>query len=73
MILEISVFAVALFMALVALLTWKHRRDEIAARLSRGLQGYVTHRGNDWPLPGTRPLHIDSPRMPQMWTPVKTC
>jgi hypothetical protein len=41
MLLEITFFAVTLFLALVALMNWKHRRDEIAARLNRGLRGYV--------------------------------
>jgi hypothetical protein len=34
-------FAVTFFLALAALLNWKHRRDVVAARLNRGLRGYV--------------------------------
>ena len=38
---EIAYFAVLMFLALAALIKWKHRRDETAARLRRGLCGYV--------------------------------
>jgi hypothetical protein len=38
---EIVYFAVLLFLALAALIKWKRRRDETAARLKRGLCGYV--------------------------------
>ena len=39
---EITFFSVTLFLALAALLTWKHRRDAMQARLNKGLRGYVT-------------------------------
>ncbi len=42
---EITYFAVALFLALVALIKWKHRRDTIAERLKRGLRGYIAGEG----------------------------
>jgi len=42
---EITFFSVALFLALVILLTWKHRRDAMHARLNKGLRGYVAKRG----------------------------
>lgn len=38
---EIAYFAVLMFLALASLITWKRRRDETAARLRRGLCGYV--------------------------------
>ena len=38
---EIVYFTVLMFLALAALIKWKHRRDETAARLRRGLCGYV--------------------------------
>ena len=38
---EIAYFAVLMFLALAALIKWKRRRDETAARLRRGLCGYV--------------------------------
>jgi hypothetical protein len=38
---EIIYFTVTLFLALTMLINWKRRRDEIAARLNRGLSGYV--------------------------------
>ncbi len=38
---EIVYFAVLMFLALAALIKWKRRRDETAARLRRGLCGYV--------------------------------
>jgi hypothetical protein len=38
---EIIYFTVTLFLALTMLIKWKRRRDEIAARLNRGLSGYV--------------------------------
>jgi hypothetical protein len=42
---EITFFSVALFLALAILLTWKHRRDAMHARLTKGLRGYVANRG----------------------------
>ena len=41
---EITFFSVALFLALAMLLTWKHRRDAMHARLTKGLRGYVAKR-----------------------------
>jgi hypothetical protein len=38
---EITYFTVTLFLALLTLIKWKRRRDLIAARLNRGLRGYV--------------------------------
>jgi hypothetical protein len=38
---EIAFFTGNLFFALVVLIKWKRRRDVIAARLNRGLCGYV--------------------------------
>jgi hypothetical protein len=38
---EIVYFTGTLFLALVMLIKWKRRRDLIAARLNRGLSGYV--------------------------------
>lgn len=38
---EITYFTVTLFLAIAALIYWKHRRDVVAARLNRGLAGYV--------------------------------
>ena len=38
---EITYFTVTLFLALATLIKWKRRRDMIAARLNRGLRGYV--------------------------------
>jgi len=38
---EIIPFGIAMFFALTALYKWKRRRDLIAARLNRGLRGYV--------------------------------
>jgi hypothetical protein len=38
---EIVYFAVLMFLALATLIAWKRRRDETAARLNRGLCGYV--------------------------------
>jgi hypothetical protein len=39
---EIVYFSVAMFLALATLIKWKRRRDVIAARLNRGLRGYVS-------------------------------
>ena len=41
---EIAYFTVTLFLALVVLIKWKRRRDLIAARLNRGLSGYIAAR-----------------------------
>ena len=41
---EIAYFTVTLFLALTALIQWKQRRDLVAARLNRGLAGYVATR-----------------------------
>ncbi len=43
---EIVYFGATLFLALVALSMWKHRRDVAAARVNRGLRGYVAAKGN---------------------------
>ena len=43
---EITFFSVTLFLALAVLLTWKHRRDAMHARLNRGLRGYVASGGS---------------------------
>ena len=41
---EIAYFTISLFLALVALIQWKRRRDMISVRLNRGLRGYVATR-----------------------------
>jgi hypothetical protein len=41
---EMVYFAVTLFLALAALIQWKLRRVVAAARLKRGLAGYVAAR-----------------------------
>ena len=38
---EIVYFSVMLFVALAVLIAWKRRQDVNAARLNRGLRGYV--------------------------------
>jgi hypothetical protein len=38
----IAIFDVTLFLAITALIMWKRRRDLNAARVNRGLRGYVT-------------------------------
>jgi hypothetical protein len=43
-------FGVTLFLALVALIKWKRRRDLATARVNRGLRGYVAAEG---PAEGT--------------------
>lgn len=40
---EIIFFSVSLFLALAVLMTWKHRRDAMHARLNKGLRGYVAN------------------------------
>ncbi len=42
---EITYFAITLFLALAGLIKWKYRKDEMAARLNRGLKGYVEGKG----------------------------
>jgi hypothetical protein len=42
---EIIYSTVTMFLALAVLVNWKHRRDVIAARLNRGLCGYVAAEG----------------------------
>ena len=42
----IAYFSAALFLALTTLIKWKRRRDMIAARLNRGLRGYVEAKGS---------------------------
>jgi len=44
---EIGYFALTLFLALVALIHWARRRARVAARLNRGLRGYVATKGPD--------------------------
>ena len=39
---EFFVFGVTLFLALVALINWKRRREQIARRVNRGLRQYVS-------------------------------
>lgn len=41
----IAYFSATLFLALTTLIKWKRRRDTIAARLNRGLRGYVEAKG----------------------------
>ena len=38
---EIAYFTVTLFFSLTLLIRWKRRRDLVAARVNRGLRGYV--------------------------------
>ena len=40
---EFTFFSVTLFLALVALLEWKRRREVVRKRLSRGLKGFVAN------------------------------
>jgi len=42
---EIAYFTVTMFLALITLIKWKRRRDMIAARVNRGLRGYVDTKG----------------------------
>jgi hypothetical protein len=42
---EIIGFGATMFLALAALIKWKRRRDLVAARLNRGLRGYVDGTG----------------------------
>ena len=41
---EITYFSAMMFLALATLVKWKRRRDLVAARLNRGLRGYVAAR-----------------------------
>jgi hypothetical protein len=41
----IAYFSATLFLALTTLIKWKRCRDTIAARLNRGLRGYVEAKG----------------------------
>ena len=43
---EIVYFGATLFLALVALIKWKRRRDLASERVNRGLRGYVAAEGN---------------------------
>ena len=43
---KIIYFSATMFLALLALVKWKRRRDIIAARLNRGLRGYVEAKGS---------------------------
>jgi hypothetical protein len=43
---EIVYFGATLFLALVALIKWKRRRDLASERVNRGLRGYVAAKGN---------------------------
>jgi LPXTG-motif cell wall-anchored protein len=52
----IAVFGATLFLALAALITWKRRRDLNAARVNRGLRGYVAAR-SAVQLPGPEETH----------------
>jgi hypothetical protein len=42
---DIAFFAGTLFLALGTLIKWKRRRDQILARVNRGLKGYVAAKG----------------------------
>ena len=44
MYIEIAYFSVTMFLALAMLINWKRRRDLVAARLNRGLCGYMAAR-----------------------------
>jgi hypothetical protein len=41
----ITYFSATLFLALTTLIKWRRRRGTIAARLNRGLRGYVEAKG----------------------------
>jgi len=43
---KIIYFSATMFLALLAPVKWKRRRDMIAARLNRGLRGYVEAKGS---------------------------
>jgi hypothetical protein len=38
---DLTYFAIAFFLSLAGLIKWKYRKDDLAARLNRGLKGYV--------------------------------
>jgi LPXTG-motif cell wall-anchored protein len=40
---EIGIFGILLLLALVALLHWKRRRDQVHERLNQHLRDYVAH------------------------------
>jgi hypothetical protein len=42
----IAYFSATLFLALTTLIKWRRRRGTIAARLNRGLRGYVDAKGS---------------------------
>ena len=42
---DILIFAVTLFLALAALLRWKHRRDKISERMNQKLRGFMAVEG----------------------------
>jgi hypothetical protein len=42
----IAYFSATLFLALTTLIKWRRRRGTIAARLNRGLRGYVEAKGS---------------------------
>jgi hypothetical protein len=42
----IAYFSATLFLAFTTLIKWKRRRGLIAARLNRGLRGYVDAKGS---------------------------
>jgi hypothetical protein len=46
---EIVYFGATLFLALVALIKWKRRRDLASERVNRGLRGYVAAKGKRQP------------------------
>lgn len=48
---EIVYFSVMLFVALAVLIAWKRRQDVNAARLNRGLRGYVAAKNLRLPRP----------------------
>jgi len=48
---DISIFGVTLFLALVALLRWKRRRDKLAERLNQILRGYIAVQEAPEPAP----------------------
>ena len=46
---ELTFFAIALYLALTGLIKWKIRRDEVSRRLNRGLKGYVAAKSRPSP------------------------
>jgi hypothetical protein len=38
---DLTCFAITLFLALAGLINWKYRKDDVKARLNRTLKGYV--------------------------------